>query len=219
MAPARKNVPWKPTREQLEAARRLRSGDVIAPNLRVLFAGINPGLYFRRGRPPLRGPGNRFWPTLHAAGFTPRVLSPFEDRELLKLGYGVTNVVPRTTAAADELDAAELIAGAKKLIAKSEPAQAACWRSWASALPRRIRTTEGDCWNAGRNNRKHSALGVQPQRAERTLSTRCVTRCLSRTAPPRRLIARLRSGSKFPLIAALLRRPPWEYSSPSRARP
>jgi TDG/mug DNA glycosylase family protein len=60
-------------------------------------------------------PGNRFWPTLHRAGFTPRLFHPSEQHELLKLGYGITNVVARATAAADELTREELIAGGKAL--------------------------------------------------------------------------------------------------------
>ena len=65
-------------------------------------------------------PGNQFWPTLYAAGFTPRVFSPFEERELLPLGYGITNVAPRTTASADELSAEEIRAGGKRLVAKAK---------------------------------------------------------------------------------------------------
>jgi len=92
--------------------------DLIAPNLKVLFAGINPGLYTAAIGHHFGRPGNRFWPALHAAGFTPRVFSPFEERELLPLGYGITNVVPRTTAAADELSDDEIRLGGKQLVAK-----------------------------------------------------------------------------------------------------
>jgi TDG/mug DNA glycosylase family protein len=89
--------------------------DVIAPGLRVLFCGINPGLYSGAVRHHFARPGNRFWPTLHAAGFTDRLLSPFEERELLQRGYGITNLVERATATADELTEEELIAGAGRL--------------------------------------------------------------------------------------------------------
>lgn len=89
--------------------------DLIAPRLRVLFCGINPGLYSGAVGHHFARPGNRFWPALHAGGFTPRVLSPFEERELLELRCGITNFVERATAAADELSAAELVAGAKRL--------------------------------------------------------------------------------------------------------
>jgi len=106
---------WKPTRAQLAAAHGKTVPDVIARGLKVLFCGINPGLYSAAVRHHFARPGNRFWPTLHTAGFTERVLSPFEERELLSLGYGVTNIVARGTASADELTAKELQAGAAVL--------------------------------------------------------------------------------------------------------
>jgi TDG/mug DNA glycosylase family protein len=92
-----------------------RVPDVIAPGLRALFCGINPSLYSAAVGHHFARPGNRFWPTLHAAGFTERVLSPFEDGELLARGYGVTNVVERATATAAELSPAELVAGGRRL--------------------------------------------------------------------------------------------------------
>jgi TDG/mug DNA glycosylase family protein len=110
--------PWKPTREQLLAAEEKTVRDVIAPGLRVLFCGINPGLYTAAVGHHFARPGNRFWPALYAAGFTERLLSPFEERELLKNGYGVTNVVPRATATADLLTKEEIIQGGKRLTAK-----------------------------------------------------------------------------------------------------
>ena len=110
--------PWRPTRAQLVAATSKTVPDLIAPNLKVLFCGINPGLYTAAIGHHFGRPGNRFWPALFAAGFTPRLFSPFEERELLPLGYGITNVVPRTTAAADELLVDEIRAGGKPLIAK-----------------------------------------------------------------------------------------------------
>ena len=110
--------PWKPTREQLLAAAGKTVRDVIAPDLRVLFCGINPGLYTAAVGHHFARPGNRFWPALYAAGFTERLLSPFEELELLKLGYGITNVVPRTTATADLLTKEEIIQGGKRLAAK-----------------------------------------------------------------------------------------------------
>ena len=91
---------------------------MIAPDLRVLFCGINPGLYTAAVGHHFARPGNRFWPALYAGGFTDRLLSPFAERELLKSGYGITNVVPRTTATADLLTKEEIIAGGKRLRAK-----------------------------------------------------------------------------------------------------
>ena len=110
--------PWKPTKEQLLAATEKTVRDVIAPDLRVLFCGINPGLYTAAVGHHFARPGNRFWPALYAAGFTDRLLSPFDERELLKNGYGITNVVPRTTATADLLTKEEIVAGGERLRAK-----------------------------------------------------------------------------------------------------
>ena len=89
--------------------------DVIAHGLRVLFCGINPGLYSGATGHHFARPGNRFWPVLHRAGFTDRILAPWEERELLVRGYGITNLVARATAAAAELMANEFIAGARRL--------------------------------------------------------------------------------------------------------
>src|SRR5688572_6218954 len=109
---------WRPTRAQLLAAHGKTLPDVIAPDLKVLFCGINPGLYTAAIGHHFGRPGNRFWPTLFAAGFTPRLLSPFEERELLNWGYGITNVVPHATAAAEELTAEDYVSGGKRLVAK-----------------------------------------------------------------------------------------------------
>lgn len=110
--------PWKPTKDQLLAATEKTVRDVIAPDLRVLFCGINPGLYTAAVGHHFARPGNRFWPALYAAGFTDRLLSPFAERELLKSGYGITNVVARATATADLLTKDEIVAGGVKLRAK-----------------------------------------------------------------------------------------------------
>src|SRR2546422_5340111 len=98
-----------------EAAGGRTVPDVLAPGLKVLFCGINPGLYSAAVGHHFARPGNRFWPTLHAAGFTQRLLSPFEERELLANGYGITNLVDRATGTADELSAEELIAGGRRV--------------------------------------------------------------------------------------------------------
>ena len=114
----RRTEPWKPTREQLDAARSKTVPDVIARGLNVLFVGINPGLYSGAVGHHFARPGNRFRKTLHGAGFTDRVLSPFDEHELLNEGAGITNIVSRTTAVASELDDAELLAGARTLETK-----------------------------------------------------------------------------------------------------
>jgi len=108
----------RPSAADLAAARDRTIPDVVAPGLRVLFSGINPGLYSAATGYHFARPGNRFWPTLHAAGFTPRLLHPSEEAELLDLGLGITNVVARASAAADELTEAEMIAGGKRLRTK-----------------------------------------------------------------------------------------------------
>lgn len=104
-----------PTRAQLLAAHNKTVQDVIAPGLSIVFCGINPGLYSGVTGHHFARPGNRFWPTLHAAGFTPRLLRPFEERALLQYGYGITNVVERATATAAELGPDEFVQGGKRL--------------------------------------------------------------------------------------------------------
>ena len=107
-----------PSPAELRAARARTIPDVIGPGLRVLFCGINPGLYSGAVGHHFARPGNRFWRVLHTAGFTERVLSPFEDASLLDLGLGITNLCPRTTARAEELTGTELAAGAAALARK-----------------------------------------------------------------------------------------------------
>jgi len=111
-------VPWRPTRDELHAAAGRRVPDLVVPGLRVLFVGINPGLYSAAVGHHFARPGNRFWTVLHAAGFTDRVVSPFDERELLTVGIGITNLVARATASAAELAPAELVRGARRLEAK-----------------------------------------------------------------------------------------------------
>ena len=105
----------RPTRAELLASTHRLVPDVIAPGLRVLFCGINPGLYSAFTGHHFARPGNRFWPALHAAGFTDRVLAPHEEHELLARGCGVTNVVARASATAAELAPAELAEGGRQL--------------------------------------------------------------------------------------------------------
>ena len=101
-----------------EMAGSLSIPDVIGPGLRVLFCGINPGLYSAAVGYHFARPGNRFWPTLHAAGLTQRLLQPSEQEELLQLGYGITNIVARATAGAAQLTDDELVAGKDDLVDK-----------------------------------------------------------------------------------------------------
>ena len=110
--------PARFTRAQLQSFRGAKVDDLIEPGVRLLFVGINPGLYSAAVGHHFARPGNRFWPALHASGFTPRLLSPHEERELLRLGYGITNLVPRATASADELSPEELAKGGPIFSAK-----------------------------------------------------------------------------------------------------
>jgi TDG/mug DNA glycosylase family protein len=105
----------RPTPADLEAARDATIPDVLAGGLRVVFAGINPGLYSAATGHHFARPGNRFWPALHRSGFTPRQFRPDEQDQLLALGLGITNVAPRATARAAELAPAELREGAQVL--------------------------------------------------------------------------------------------------------
>ena len=105
----------RPSKADLAAAVGRTIADIIAPDLDVLFCGINPGVYSAATGHHFARPGNRFWPALHAAGFTPRVLKPWEEQELLKHRCGVTNLVDRATVAAAELSREELRAGRKQL--------------------------------------------------------------------------------------------------------
>jgi double-stranded uracil-DNA glycosylase len=126
--------------------------DVVAADLDVLFCGINPSLTSAARRHHFARPGNRFWPALHLAGLTPRLLTPDEDRELLRYGLGVTNVVDRPTRTAAELDAAELRAGAVALTALVEH-----WR------PRVLAVLGVTAWRVA-FDRPRAAVGLQPER-------------------------------------------------------
>ena len=108
----------KPSKSELLDAFGKKVPDLIARDLKALFCGINPGLYSGAVGHHFARPGNRFWPALYAAGFTEKLLSPFEERALLKTGYGITNIVERATATAAELSAEEFVEGGRRLVAK-----------------------------------------------------------------------------------------------------
>ena len=110
--------PPKPTAAEIAAAEGKGIRDVVAPSLRVLFVGINPGLYTAATGHHFARPGNRFWPALHAAGFSARLLHPSEQRQLLERGYGITNLVNRATATADQVSPHEFVTGRRRLAAK-----------------------------------------------------------------------------------------------------
>ncbi|CRK56364.1 G:T/U mismatch-specific uracil/thymine DNA-glycosylase [Alloactinosynnema sp. L-07] len=109
-----------PTREQLAAARDRTIPDVLGTDLTVLFCGINPSLYSAYTGHHFARPGNRFWPALHQSGFTPRLLRPAEQHLLPGFGLGLTNLVARATARADEVSQDELAAGGERLSALVE---------------------------------------------------------------------------------------------------
>ncbi|MEE6282161.1 G/U mismatch-specific DNA glycosylase [Georgenia sunbinii] len=120
----------RPTRAELQAAADRTLPDVVGPGMRVLFCGINPGLYSAWTGYHFARPGNRFWPALHRSGFTPRQLAPAEQEELLGFGLGVTNVVARASATAAELSTDELRAGGQRLAATVDQ-----WRPpWLAVL-------------------------------------------------------------------------------------
>ena len=109
---------YRPTKLDLENALDRTTEDLLDYDLKVLFCGINPGLYSAATGFHFARPGNRFWKVLHLAGFTDRQLDPSEEHELLGLGYGVTSLVSRTTSRADELTQEEYIRGGQILIRK-----------------------------------------------------------------------------------------------------
>lgn len=108
----------RPTPEDLRAAVDKTIDDVIAPDLRILFVGINPGLWSGASGHHFARPGNRFWRAIHQAGLTPELLSPDRQKELLRYGIGVANLVARTTASAAELAPDELRAGGQSIVEK-----------------------------------------------------------------------------------------------------
>ncbi|HEY3902747.1 MAG TPA: G/U mismatch-specific DNA glycosylase [Streptosporangiaceae bacterium] len=146
----------KPTKADLAAAINRTIPDVLAPDLRVLFSGINPGLYSAATGHHFARPGNRFWPALHTAGFTSRQLHPSEQDSLLDLGLGITNVAARATARADELAAAELAEGGQILAAKVRDLRP----RWLAVLGVTAYRTAFNCPKA--------TVGPQPEQIETT---------------------------------------------------
>jgi TDG/mug DNA glycosylase family protein len=148
--------PRRPTPAELAAAAELTIPDVTGPGLRVLFSGINPGLYSAATGHHFARPGNRFWPTLHKSGFTDRQLRPDEQYLLPGLLLGITNIVARASARADELTAAELRTGGQHLAELAGRLQP----RWLAVLGVTAYRAAG----------RHECLGAaEPERAERTL--------------------------------------------------
>jgi TDG/mug DNA glycosylase family protein len=111
---------FKPTKEDLRDATNRTMEDLIDYNLKVLFCGINPGIWSGATGFHFAKPGNRFWKALHLGGFSERILHPSEEHELLENGYGITSFCKRTTATAAELSNEEIVEGGKLLVKKIE---------------------------------------------------------------------------------------------------
>jgi double-stranded uracil-DNA glycosylase len=142
----------RPTAAELAAAEGRFVADVLAPGLRVLFCGINPGLWSAAVGHHFARPGNRFWKALHLGGLTPRLLAPDEEGELLALGLGITNLVERATAGAAELGAEELRGGGERLAAKA-----------AATRPRVVAVLGVGAYRTA-FARPKAAVGPQPER-------------------------------------------------------
>jgi TDG/mug DNA glycosylase family protein len=140
----------RPTKADLVAAYGRAIPDVLAPGLAVVFCGINPGLWSAATAHHFARPGNRFWPALHRGGFTTRQLDPAEQESMLTYGLGITNLVERGTARADELTSAELVAGAELLAHKVEQLRPA----WLAVL--------GVTAYRSAFSRRHAVVGPQP---------------------------------------------------------
>jgi double-stranded uracil-DNA glycosylase len=138
-----------PSKAELEDARGRTIPDVLRPGLEVVFVGINPGLWSGAVGHHFARPGNRFWKALYGSGFTDRLLSPFEDASLLDSNLGVTNLVARTTARADELSADEIRRGARELEERLAPLR-----------PRVVAVLGIGAYRTG-FGRPHAALGPQ----------------------------------------------------------
>jgi double-stranded uracil-DNA glycosylase len=145
-------VSARPTKAQLLAAHGRAVPDLIAPDLRLLFCGINPGLYSAATGHHFARPGNRFWPALHRSGFTPRQLAPSEEAELLRWGYGMTVMVKRGTATAAELTPEDYVSGGRILV-----------RKLRRYRPRLLAVLGVGAYRTA-FNRPNATLGLQPER-------------------------------------------------------
>lgn len=123
MSPARTPRPGRPDRAALEAARDTTLPDLLGPGLRLLICGINPSLWAAATGAHFARPGNRFWPALHDAGLTGHLvdcsagMDPADREHVVARGIGITNLVRRATARADELHPSEFVAGRERLAA------------------------------------------------------------------------------------------------------
>jgi TDG/mug DNA glycosylase family protein len=146
-----------PSKADLLGARGKAVPDLIAHDLKVIFCGINPGLYSAWAGHHFARPGNRFWPALFAGGFTDRLLSPYEERLLLPLGYGITNLVERGTLASGELSREELLSGGKSFEKKVKKYR-----------PRAVAILGVSAYRVA-FERPAAKVGCQPEKIEHTL--------------------------------------------------
>ena len=118
----------RPTRADLLSAYDRVIPDLVGPGMRVLLVGINPSLYSGWTGRHFARPGNRLWRTLHEAGFTDRIVHPAQTDAIVAAGLGITNLVARATARADELSREEVVAGLqplRRLVRRHRPAYVA----------------------------------------------------------------------------------------------
>ncbi len=159
----------RPTRSDLAAAYGRSVPDLIAPELKILFCGINPSLYSAATGHHFARPGNRFWPALYRAGFTRRLLKPWEEKLLLEEGVGITNLVARATATAAELTNDELRSARQRLgrkVRRFRPLL--CCRGGNRRVSRRVRSTSRHHRAATRAARHRRCLGAaESQRPQR----------------------------------------------------
>ena len=114
------SVTRNPTKAELQASYGTVVPDLVGPGMRVLLCGINPSLWSGAVGLHFATPGNRLWPVLHGAGWTPRRLHPSETDEIRRAGIGITNLVARATARADELTDEEIRGGLPGVAALAE---------------------------------------------------------------------------------------------------
>ena len=159
-----------PTAGEIRAAAGRSIPNVIAPDLSVLFCGINPGLYSAAAQHHFARPGNRFWPALHLAGFTSRVLAPNESHDLLQLGYGITSLVPRAACHGDcSRDSGVRTSGraAEAHRYSRDPPPTLGRHPWCGCLSRGVRSTAGRDRPAANSSRGHRHMATsKPKRSE-----------------------------------------------------
>jgi TDG/mug DNA glycosylase family protein len=128
------------------------AGDLLRPDLNLLFCGYNPSLTSGRSGHHYAHPGNRFWRVLFASGITDRLYAPQDDERLLDLGIGFTNLCPRPTRRADELSREEIAAGAEALRARLEQFKPATVAYTGIGVYKWFRATSKAAWGIQQNS-------------------------------------------------------------------